>query len=45
MLFLQWPGLSLPRIGQLLIQLVYTLPFSFNENHFPVKKGTFSTQL
>jgi len=32
---------SLPCIRQLLTQVAYTLPFSFNENHFPVGMGRY----
>ena len=40
--------ISLPCIRQLLTQVAYTLPFSFNENPFPVRMGihkTFSKQI
>jgi len=32
----------LPCIRQLLTQVAYTLPFSFNENPFPVRMGRYS---
>ena len=34
--------LLLPCIRQLLTQVAYTLPFSFNENPFPVRMGRYS---
>ena len=33
---------SLPCIRQLLTQVAYTMPFSFNENPFPVRMGRYS---
>jgi len=33
---------SLPCIRQLFTQVAYTLPFGFNENHFPVRMGRYS---
>ena len=33
---------SLPCVRQLLTQVAYTLPFSFNENPFPVRMGRYS---
>jgi len=33
---------SLPSIRQFLTQIAYTLPFSFNENPFPVRIGKYS---
>ena len=33
--------ISLPCIRQLLTQVAYTLPFSFNENPFPVRMGRY----